>query len=101
VWFNLGNLRLAAGDLGEAERLFGAAVARAPHDAAVRLNLGITLQRQGRFTEAEEHYQAAIRLDPQQREAYRGLAGLLLRRGDVTGAHRLLRQADQVGRRAR
>jgi hypothetical protein len=101
VWFNLGNLRLAAGDLGEAERLFGAAVARAPHDAAVRLNLGITLQRQGRFTEAEEHYQAAIRLDPQQREAYRGLAGLLLRRGDAMGAHRLLRQADQVGRRAR
>ena len=101
VWFNLGNLRLAAGDLGEAERLFGAAVARAPHDGAVRLNLGITLQRQGRFTEAEEHYQAAIRLDPQQREAYRGLAGLLLRRGDVTGAYRLLGQADQVGRPAR
>lgn len=64
VWYNLANLRLAAGDLPEAERFYRAALARAPGDADAHWNLGIVLQRQGRSPEALGHYREAARLDP-------------------------------------
>jgi hypothetical protein len=64
VWYNLGNLRLAAGDLDEAEGLYRAALARAPGDAAAHWNLAIVLQRRGRVAGALRHYQEAARLDP-------------------------------------
>jgi protein O-mannosyl-transferase len=71
VWYDLGNLRLAAGDPVEAERLYRAAVARAPRDAAAHLNLGIALGRQGRSSEAAAEYEAAIEIDPRLVEAFR------------------------------
>ena len=101
VWFNLGNLRLAEGNLYEAEKLFRAALARQPEDAAAHLNLGITLQRSGRLAEAESHYAKAIVFDPGRSEAYRGLAALLARRGERAAAHELLEQAERGERRAR
>jgi tetratricopeptide (TPR) repeat protein len=64
VWDNLANLRLAAGDVAEAERLYRAALARAPGDADAHWNLAIALQRQGRPAEALEHYREGARLDP-------------------------------------
>ncbi len=64
VWYNLGNLELAAGEAAEAERLYRAALARAPTDAVVHWNLGIALQRQGRTADALAHYREATRLDP-------------------------------------
>lgn len=64
VWYDLGNLHLAAGDACEAERLYRAALVRAPGDAAVHLNLGIALQRQDRRAEASAAYAEALRLDP-------------------------------------
>jgi hypothetical protein len=70
VWYNLANLRLAAGDAAEAERLYREAAHRAPRDAAVRLNLGIALQRQGRRAEAETEYMEALRLDPSLARAF-------------------------------
>jgi tetratricopeptide (TPR) repeat protein len=72
VWYNLGNLRLAAGDPVEAERLYREAAARAPRDGAVRLNLGVALHRQGRREEAAAAWAEAVRLDP-------GLAGAFRR----------------------
>jgi hypothetical protein len=81
VWFNLGNLELARGRLDEAARLYGQALARAPHDAAVHLNLGIVRQRQGRSAGAEHHYRLAIQIEPRHRDAARALAALLARRG--------------------
>ena len=100
VWFNLGNLRLAAGKLDEATELFQAALAREPEDAAAHLNLGITFQRSGRLAEAERHYARAIVLDPGRSEAYRGLAALLAKRGERAAAHELWEQAERVERRA-
>jgi tetratricopeptide (TPR) repeat protein len=64
VWYNLANLRLAAGDLDEAERLYRSALARAPNDADAHWNLGITLQRKGRALAALAEYREAVRLDP-------------------------------------
>jgi len=97
VWFNLANLRLAAGKLDEAAGLFEAALAREPEDAAAHLNLGITFQRLGRLAEAERHYAQAIVFDPGRSEAYRGLAALLDRRGERAAARELWDQADRVG----
>jgi len=71
VWYDLGNLRLAAGDSAEAERLYRAAIARAPRDAAAYLNLGIALGRQGRREEAMAAYAEAVRLDPKLADAFR------------------------------
>jgi len=71
VWYDLGNVRLAAGDPVEAERLYREAAARAPRDGAVRLNLGIALQRQGRRDEAAAEYAEALRLDPRLGDAFR------------------------------
>jgi hypothetical protein len=71
VWYDLGNVRLAAGDPVEAERLYREAAARAPRDGAVRLNLGIALQRQGRRDEAVAAYDEAVRLDPSLARAFR------------------------------
>ena len=56
-------------------------------------NLGIVLQRQRRLAEAETHYEATIRFNPGQGEAYRALAALLLRRGETGRARALLEQA--------
>ena len=71
VWYDLANLRLAAGDPVEAERLYRAALARSPRDAAAHLNLGIALQRQGRGREAVAEYDEAVRLDPSLANAFR------------------------------
>jgi tetratricopeptide (TPR) repeat protein len=98
VWFNLGNLELAADRLAEAERLYGEALVRAPRDAAARLNLGIALQRQGRRAEAEAQYRAAIASDPRLLEPYRALAALLAARGATDEAARLLERAGRAAR---
>jgi protein O-mannosyl-transferase len=71
VWFDLGNLRLAAGDLAEARTLYEAAIARDPRDAAAHLNLGIVLQRLGRRADAEAQYRRALALDPALVDAFR------------------------------
>lgn len=71
VWYNLGNVRLAAGDAAEATRLFEAALAREPASGAVHLNLGIALSRLGRHEEALRHYAEALRLDPGLAAAFR------------------------------
>jgi hypothetical protein len=70
VWYDLGNVRLADGDPVEAERLYRAALARAPRDGAIHLNLGIALQRQGRGVEASAAYAEAVRLDPTLARAF-------------------------------
>ena len=70
VWYDLGNLRLEAGDPGEAARLYEAALAREPGFAAAHLNLGIALGRLGRPDEAARHYAEALRLDPSLAAAF-------------------------------
>jgi hypothetical protein len=98
IWFNLGNLRLHAGEPEDAARLYDAALARDPGDAAVHFNLGIARQRLGELTAAEAHYRRAIALDRGFGEAYRALAGLLASRGEQDAARRLWEQAEGVRR---
>ena len=98
VWFNMGNLELATGNLEEASEFFLAALTREPGDPAVHLNLGITFQRLGRLADAEAEYRRVIALDPRRSEAYRGLAALLARRGETAAARELWQQAERMER---
>ncbi len=94
VWFNLGNHRLARGDLDAAATLFDAALLRSPTDPAIHLNLGITRHRLGDIAAAERHYREALSHDPTRPQAIHGLAAVLASRGDIDGARALLdRQA--------
>lgn len=97
VWFNLGNLALAAGQLDDAERWYRAALVREPGDAGAHLNLGIVHQRRGRRGEAEEEYRRALAADPQQTDAARGLAALLAARGAMAEAARVLETVSAPG----
>jgi len=90
VWFNLGNLRLRAGDNAAAVALYREALRRSPNDAAVHFNLGIALQRQGELRGAEAEYARTIATDPEFLAAYRAQAALLATRGEVEAARRVL-----------
>jgi hypothetical protein len=83
IWFNLGNLALAAGRLDEAEQLYDAALAREPDDAGTHLNLGIVCQRQGRLDEAERHYRAALASPALRPDAERAIAAIAAARAHL------------------
>jgi tetratricopeptide (TPR) repeat protein len=96
LWYNLGNIRLGAGDLAGAVELLGEAAKRSPNDAATQYNLGIALQRQGNLGAAETHYRRATTLDPGFANAYRALAAVLARRGEREEARRMWTHAERL-----
>jgi tetratricopeptide (TPR) repeat protein len=61
------------------------------------LSLGAALERRGQVAEAEEHYRAALELDPTSVLGLASLGGLLATRGNLEEAGRLL---DEACRRA-
>lgn len=69
-----------AGRLGEAERLYRALQASVP-TSPTALNLGLLLEDQRRWAEAEAVYRDALKVDPNDPEQQRQLAFLLLRLG--------------------
>lgn len=99
VWFNLGNLRLRAGENSAATALYREALRRSPNDPAVHFNLGIALQRQGKLGAAEDEYARTIAIDPDFLEAYRAQAILLAARGEREAAGRLLAEEQRRQRR--
>jgi tetratricopeptide (TPR) repeat protein len=68
--------RLRAGKLDEAAKLFAAAVANDPGNAALETDLGFALGRLGRRDEAETVLRGAIEKDPHRFYAYVNLAEL-------------------------
>jgi len=59
-WLLKGTADLQQGNLPAAEDKFRSAIAAQPADYEGYLNLGLTLRRQGRFTEAEKAYQDGL-----------------------------------------
>ena len=72
-WYNLGTA-LAEDHADEAVRAFSEAVRLEPTHAKAHNNLGILLASSGRLTEAVEHFQTALTLRPDLREAADNLA---------------------------
>ncbi len=64
---------LAVGDLGQAERSARAATAAAPAHHSGHVALGQALERLGRFAEAAEAYEDAVRCNPDEPQALLGL----------------------------
>jgi Tfp pilus assembly protein PilF len=64
-------VRLA--DWGTAARRYRAALTQQPTDPVLRVKLGLMLKRQGRWSEAAEHFAAATVSAPTYAEAYREL----------------------------
>jgi predicted TPR repeat methyltransferase len=76
-WANkVGNILTAQNRFAEAADIFEQAIAKAPAQALLRINLGAARERMGDFARAEQAYQAAISLEPESQEAYRLLSAL-------------------------
>ena len=80
-WFNAGNLRRGAGDLGAAEHAFARSAAGFPAFAEAQASLGVVLQLQGRLAAAEAAYRAAARARPDLPGLADNLAWLEAERG--------------------
>lgn len=72
----LGAVAFQSGKMEEARRYFQAVVSAIPTHASAQNNLGVTLWRLGKPTEALPHLEEAVRLKPDYVDAQRGLAGL-------------------------
>jgi Tfp pilus assembly protein PilF len=76
---NLGFAYAATGDFARAGQQF--AFAGSPSEA--KFNLAVAYERTGNLAQAEDHYRAALRLDPGMRRAQEGLDRLAARRAPV------------------
>jgi tetratricopeptide (TPR) repeat protein len=89
VWLNF-DLSNACGSvrpprLAEALRAASAAATARPDSALLRLNLGTCFESLGELDLAAESYRKAVALAPTYGSAYRHLAAVLTRAGDVAG----------------
>jgi len=85
----LGDVTPEAVQLKEGET-FSAGSLEAAHEYSRANDLALF---QGKYDEARQHYQEAIRLDPGMGRAYSGLAVIEANRGHTSEAERLFRQA--------
>jgi tetratricopeptide (TPR) repeat protein len=73
----LGTLALAGGFRSAARTAYTQAVQHHPGNAIARVNLANVLREDGDVTGARLHYQAALDIDPELREAHQGMAWVL------------------------
>jgi glutathione synthase/RimK-type ligase-like ATP-grasp enzyme len=71
-----------------ARTLFGEAVARHPHEPLGHVNLANLLMYEDKLDQAREHYEIALRLDPENIHAHQRLSGLLHETGDLEAMRR-------------
>ena len=83
--YELGEIHRRAGRLGEAERLFAAAVEHYPDFDQARLGLGRVLLAAGKAEPALPHLRKAVALDPENDVAYFQLARAYQILGNVAG----------------
>ncbi|MCI0343004.1 MAG: tetratricopeptide repeat protein [Planctomycetales bacterium] len=93
AWFGLGEVRASAGRLDEARASYERALAIHAGYAEAAVNLGSTLLRLGRAADAEAAFRRAVEISPPGLGgAFSNLGSILLRRGEVPEAVRLLEE---------
>jgi tetratricopeptide (TPR) repeat protein len=85
-----------AGDIAEAERLYGLLMKSDPTDASAPFNLGNMLRAHARNVEGEAALRAATRADPTFAEAWYNLGDLLDEQGRSEAAIECLRNALRI-----
>jgi len=93
----LGTLLAEGGNAAAARTVYAQAVRAHPHVAGPYVCLGTLLVDAGDHAEAVRLFEAALVLDPQNREAQRGLAVIHERDGDLDAADRVWRRAFPCG----
>ena len=78
------------GDFDAALTSYRLALRDHPNDPKILQNMAIAFSKTGRLEEAIRSYRRALELDPELSGSHYGLAFLLLKRGDTTGASRHL-----------
>lgn len=84
------------GRTGDAEQLFGAAIAKAPGNAGYWNSFALMLQRLGRAGEALAALERAVAADPRHGEAWLNLALLRQARGELDAAAVALGRAQAI-----
>jgi glutathione synthase/RimK-type ligase-like ATP-grasp enzyme len=74
------------GAIDAACRVYAEAILHHPDNPMARVNLANLLLRANRHAEAREHYEAALRVDPDHAQAHQGLGAVLADLGDRTAA---------------
>jgi tetratricopeptide (TPR) repeat protein len=92
----LGALYVEAGRVEEGLHYLTTAVQRAPKDAEIRSNLGLTLRQRGDMAAAIVHLSRAAELTPRSEQVQLNLAEALQDSGDLVGAVRHFRAAIAV-----
>ena len=92
-WQNLGEGRLASGEVGEAEDAFRQAVESDPRSATAHYSLGYLYQLRGKLPESIHEYTRALEIDPYKAEAFANLAAAYSKIGDVNAALKALDDA--------
>jgi tetratricopeptide (TPR) repeat protein len=93
IYYNLGNVLKAKGDLSGAIVAYERAVAINPDYAAAHHNLGIALRDKGDLPAATAAFRKAISANPGIAEAHNALGEVLYRQGDRKGAEAAYRAA--------
>ena len=78
AWLSLGNV-MGASDPDEAISAFHHAAELSPKDPEPHLAAGPLLEKQNRFSDAEQEYQQALALEPSSADALTGLANIYMR----------------------
>jgi tetratricopeptide (TPR) repeat protein len=96
AWMQLGNARVAAGDLEAARIAYLEAGRRRPEEARIWNNLGVVEQQLGRYGYAYRHFRRAARLQPDHAGALLNAALLELRAGMTAAAAEKITAAVQL-----
>jgi Flp pilus assembly protein TadD len=84
---------LSSGQLKGAQNVLETIVDKPPLDASLLANLGNIYARQGRIEKAQQVLHRALAVDTELAQAYNLLGLVEERKGDVTEAERLYREA--------
>jgi tetratricopeptide (TPR) repeat protein len=98
AWIGLLGLRSwdRAADFRTAESLFATSLAQRPGSSRLHVNLGVALQDDGRWTEAEPQFRRALAIDPQDAEAHNNLGLCLANAGRASEAARSFVEALRI-----
>lgn len=82
------------------ETLFSHAAVATDENEVAHLNLGVALEKQGRYTEAIAQYRESLRIYPKSVDTHNNLANLLERNGDTNAALSEYQVAQQLDPKA-